>query len=80
MGLLVGFKMTFHVKWDKFPLAFVHQSVVLMDLGLWEGLCLKLATTGCVFKVNMSTSEARFREQPRITCHIMFPMDGKFEV
>ena len=39
-----------------------------------------LATTDYVFKVNMSTSETPFREQPGITCHIMFPLDGKFEV
>ena len=68
------------VKRDKFPLAFVHQSVVLLEHGLWEGVCLKLATTDYVFKMNMSTSEAPFREQPGITCHNMFPWDGKFEV
>eukprot|EP00450_Noctiluca_scintillans_P038759 CAMPEP_0194477338 /NCGR_PEP_ID=MMETSP0253-20130528/1102_1 /TAXON_ID=2966 /ORGANISM="Noctiluca scintillans" /LENGTH=985 /DNA_ID=CAMNT_0039316301 /DNA_START=74 /DNA_END=3031 /DNA_ORIENTATION=+ len=65
---------------DKFPLDAVQQSVVLMDHGLWEGEWLKLATTDYDFKVNMSTSGAPLRGRLGITSHIMFPLDGKFEV
>ena len=41
---------------------------------------MKWATTDYVFEVNMSTSGAPFRERPGIKSHIMFPLDGKFEV
>ena len=58
----------------------MHQSVVLMDHDLWEDVCLRWATTDYGFEVNMSFSGAPFRERPRITSHIMFPLDGKFEV
>ena len=56
------------------------ESVVLRVHGLWEGVFFEWATTDSVFKVNMSTSGAPFRERPGITSHIMFPLNGNFEL
>ena len=52
-----------------------HQSVVLMG-SRFVGVCVfEWATTDHVFKVNMPTSGAPFRERPGIISHIMFPLN-----
>ena len=56
------------------------RSAAIFGSRIVEGDWLKLATTDYDFKANMSTSEAPSRGRLGFTSHIVFLLDGKFEV